>query len=88
MSHLNLKASAGVDPSTPFFAGTYYTGLRAEGCDPVIRDGGLHMLLNGASEFGAWAALHDPDGSARLEYARAAWAARTSNDEIILLGAG
>lgn len=35
---------------------------------------------------GTWAALHDENGAVRLEYARAAWAERTSDDDINSLG--
>ncbi|WFT91881.1 hypothetical protein [Bradyrhizobium barranii] len=38
------------------------------------------------SNLNKWAARHDPDGALRLECARAAWAKRTSDDEIIALG--
>jgi hypothetical protein len=76
------------DLNARFNADTYYTGLPAEGCDPVIRGGALHLLLNGSSggNLGKWAARQDPDGSLREEYARAAWAKRTSDDDVILLG--
>ena len=86
MSNLNLDAIASVHSSTPFCADTYYAGLRAAGCDPVIRDGAVHMLLNLAPELDAWAAHQDPDGSLRIEYARAVWAKRTSDEEAIPLG--
>ncbi|MCP1915703.1 hypothetical protein J2R96_008183 [Bradyrhizobium elkanii] len=90
MTYLSLNASAGIESSTPFCAHTYFANLRAEGCDPVIRGGALHMLLNAgsgiANDAGRWAARHDPDGLQRLEHARAVWAKRTSDDEIILLG--
>ncbi|MHC2295373.1 hypothetical protein [Bradyrhizobium barranii] len=74
MTNLSDAATIKIDLSTPFCAQTYYAHLRAEGCDPII----------GA---GDWAARHDPKGTLRLEHARAAWAERTSDDEIILLGA-
>ncbi|MGY4370731.1 hypothetical protein ACVW1A_006796 [Bradyrhizobium sp. LB1.3] len=88
MSDLNLNASASIDPSTPFCAHTYYAGLRAKGCDPVVYKGGLHWLVGESStgNLHAWAAHHDLDGSLRLEHARTAWATRTSDDEAILLG--
>ncbi|WLB58048.1 hypothetical protein [Bradyrhizobium japonicum] len=39
------------------------------------------------SNLNKWAARYDSDGSLRLEHARAAWAKRTSDNEVILLGA-
>lgn len=89
MTNLCGGATIKIDPSTPFCAKTYYIGLRAKGCDAIIRNGGLYVLLNESSggNLDKWAALHDPDGALRLECARAAWAGRTSDDEIILLGA-
>ncbi|MGF6433484.1 hypothetical protein [Bradyrhizobium elkanii] len=87
MTDLSAAATGKIDPSTPFCAHAYYVALRDEGCDPIVRGGGFYMLLNGnRSPAGKWAALRDPDGSLRLEYARTAWAERTSDDEIILLG--
>ncbi|MCA1399137.1 hypothetical protein [Bradyrhizobium sp. BRP56] len=88
MSDLNLNASASVGPSTPFCAHTYYAHLRGEGCNPIVSNGALHMLLGAADETDQWAARHDPDGLQRLEHARAVWAKRGSDDEIILLGVG
>ncbi|UFX41919.1 hypothetical protein HAP47_0021725 [Bradyrhizobium sp. 41S5] len=90
MTNLTAAATSKIEPSTPFCAGAYYTALRDEGCDPIVRNGALQILINGSSEnsFGRWAALHDPDGSLRKEYARAAWAARTSDEDVILLGVG
>lgn len=90
MSNLNLKASAGIDLSTPFCAYTYCTGLRAQGCEPVVQRGALYINLESgasASEVGRWAARHDPKGTLRIEYARMMWSARASDDEIIRLGA-
>ncbi|MET4091278.1 hypothetical protein [Bradyrhizobium sp. S3.5.5] len=89
MTDLNVNASAGVDLSTPFCAHAYYAGIRAKGCNPVVYKGGLHVLLKGAStdSLNTWAARHDLDGSLRLDHARTAWAKRTSDDELILLGA-
>jgi|UPI0004BBF26D hypothetical protein len=46
------------------------------------------MLVGSAEDADRWAALHDPNGSVRLEYARAAWAKRASDDSVILLGVG
>ncbi|MCP3400185.1 hypothetical protein [Bradyrhizobium sp. CCGB20] len=89
MSDFNLNASARIDSSTPFCAEAYFTALRAEGRDPVVRQGALHVLLKGSSKedsLGKWAAHHDPQGKMQIEHARAAWAARTSEDEIIVLG--
>src|SRR5258707_15558978 len=88
MNNPTTNANVSINPSTPFCARTYYAGIRAEGCNPVIHDGGLHFLLNESSDdnLGKWAALHDPEGSLRLDHARAAWEKRTSDDEIILLG--
>lgn len=89
MSDFEVAASITIDPSTPFCAYTYYTGLRAEGRDPIVRDGAFCVRVGDSSEnnFGQWAALRDPSGDLRLDYARALWAARTSDDEVILLGA-
>lgn len=89
MINLDANASITVDPSTPFCAYSYYSGLRAEGRDPIVRNGALHVLVKESSEnnYGRWAALRDPSGDLRLDYARAMWAARTSDDEVILLGA-
>jgi hypothetical protein len=46
-----------------------YAVLRANGCDPIIRNGGLHFLIKESSEgnLGMWAAIHDPAGTLRLE---------------------
>lgn len=85
MTYLNR---ASIDPSTPFCAEAFYTGLRAGGGDPVVRNGALHFLVGEfpVSNLNKWAALHDPTGSLRVGYARDAWAKRASDDEIILLG--
>ena len=73
-----------------FDVGLFYWKLRIEGCNPVIRDGALHMQLNEDSaavrSIGQWAARHDPSGAARLEYARLAWEARSPLTEFVLLG--
>jgi hypothetical protein len=76
-------------PVHAFLCEDVYTGLRAKGCDPIIRNGGLYVLLNESSggNLDEWAARHDSNGSLRLEHARAARAKRTSDDEVILLGA-
>lgn len=89
MTNLNLKASAGIDPSTSFCAYTYYTGLRAQGSDPIVWKGGLywHVGTSSIGNLGEWAARHDPDGKLRMEYARMMWAARASDEEVIPLGA-
>lgn len=87
MTNLSVNSSITIDPSTPFCARTYYAALRGAGCDPMIRGGGLYTLLNGGREAGKWAAFHDPDGSQRLEFARAAWANRGEDEEVVLLGA-
>ncbi|SDJ62678.1 hypothetical protein SAMN05216338_10578 [Bradyrhizobium sp. Rc2d] len=89
MNNLNHKASAAIDLSTPFCAYTYYTGLRAKGCDPIVARGGLHCGVVGDStrNLHEWAARHDPDGKLRIDYARMMWAVRASDDEVILLGA-
>ncbi|MCP1765551.1 hypothetical protein [Bradyrhizobium japonicum] len=87
MTNLCGGATIKIYPSTPFCAKTYYTGLRAKGCDPIIRNGGLLLNESSGDNLDKWAALHDPDGALRLECARAAWAGRTSDDEVVLLGA-
>lgn len=89
MTNLDANASITVDPSTPFCAYTYYTGLRAEGRDPIVRDGAFFVSVGDSlvNNLDRWAALRDPSGDERLDYARALWAARTSDDEVILLGA-
>jgi hypothetical protein len=86
MTDLDLNASAGIDLSTQFCAKTYYTGLRDAGCDPVVYALHIHLGESSVSNLNKWAARHDPDGALRLECARAAWAKRTSDDEIIALG--
>ncbi|MGY4313712.1 hypothetical protein [Bradyrhizobium sp. JR3.5] len=89
MADISVEHGGGgsaIDPNAPFDAHTYYASLRAEGCDPVVRNGALLFLVDGGDEAGTWAALRDPDGSLRLEYARASWAKRTSDDEVIPLG--
>lgn len=91
MTDFEVDASITIDPSTPFCAYTYYTGLRAEGGNPFVANGGLYQSVTGGSktarEFNEWATRHDTDGALRLEYARAMWATRASNDAVILLGA-
>ncbi|WP_234683991.1 hypothetical protein [Bradyrhizobium monzae] len=89
MTNLGATATIKIDPSTQFCAYTYFSGLRAQGCDPIVRNGGLHWLVgeSSVSNFHEWAALHDPDGNLRIEYARAMWSTRASDDEIIALGA-
>lgn len=74
-------------PVHAFLCEDVYTGLRAKGCDPIIRNGGLLLNESSGDNLDKWAALHDPDGALRLECARAAWAGRTSDDEVVLLGA-
>ncbi|UPT93853.1 hypothetical protein J4G48_0031570 [Bradyrhizobium barranii subsp. apii] len=74
-----------IDPSTPFCAEAYFHALREAGCDPVVFSGGLYQNV-GASEINQWAGRHDRSGKLRLEYARAMWASRASDDEIIALG--
>jgi hypothetical protein len=87
MNNPTTNANLSIDPSTPFSAHTFYAVLRAKGSDPTVRNGGLHVLLNeGPTGVGLWAAKGDPSGSVRMDYARAAWAKRTSDDEIVLLG--
>jgi hypothetical protein len=90
MSDLNLNASAGIDPSTPFCARTYFEKIREEGCNPIVRDCAFYIYLTSTGDTGAgrWAALQDPDGTARKEYARAAWDNRRNDNEVILLGTG
>lgn len=89
MTNLNLKASAGIDPSTSFCAYTYYTSLRAQGSDPIVRNGGLYWSVGESSndDLHKWAARQDPKGALRIQYARMMWSARASDDEIIELGA-
>lgn len=88
MSDLNLNASASIGPSTPFCPRTYFHGLREAGSNPLVRGGGLRWLVgeSSTSNLNKWAALHDEDGAVRLQYARDAWAERTSDDDVILLG--
>ncbi|MGY3082370.1 hypothetical protein ACVWZZ_008778 [Bradyrhizobium sp. LM6.10] len=88
MTNLGNIATGIIDPSTSFCAHTYYAGLRAKGCDPVVYKGGLHWLVGESStgNLNAWAAHQDLDGSLRLEHARATWAERASDDDVILLG--
>lgn len=73
-----------------FNAASFYSVLRANGCDPVVHNGALHMGLNEGSAaviaVGQWAAHHDPTGAARLEFARAAWNSRSPRTEIVKLG--
>jgi hypothetical protein len=79
-----------IDPSPLFCERTFFQKIREEGCNPIARDGGLYIdFINSAAvrDAGRWAALHDPDGALRLEYARAAWEDRRTDDEVILLGA-
>ena len=87
----NLKATDTVkmDLSTPFCAYTFFTGLRAAGCDPIVANGGLYwsFVESSLGNLGKWAARQDPDGKLRTQYARAMWDARASDDEIIPLGA-
>lgn len=85
MINLDTTATVNIDPSTTFCAMTYYTGLRAKDCDPIVYKGGLHWLVGESStgNLNAWAAHHHLAGSLRLEYARAAWAERTSDDDVI-----
>lgn len=87
----NLSVAATIEPSTPFCSYTYFTGLRGEGGNPFVANGGLYQSVTegskSAREFNEWAARHDPDGALRLEYARAMWSVRSSDDEVILLGA-
>ena len=89
MTNLAATATINIDPSTPFCAYTFYTGLRAQGCDPIVRNGGLHWRIGESlmGNLGEWAARHDPGGKLQMDYARSMWAARTSDDEVILLGA-
>ncbi|MCK1517130.1 hypothetical protein IVB22_32430 [Bradyrhizobium sp. 190] len=88
MNNPTTNANVSIDQSTPFCAHTYYACIQAKGCDPIIRNGGLYIDLCSASigDVGRWAALHDPDGSLRLDHARSAWEKRASDDEIIMLG--
>jgi hypothetical protein len=71
MTNLGATTTIKIDPSTPFCAYTYYSRLRAKGCNPVAYKGGLHVLLKGAStdSLNTWAARHDLDGSLRLNHA-------------------
>jgi hypothetical protein len=72
-----------------FSVALFYSILRAEGCNPFIRDGGLYTEFGNsemAREAGTWAALYDPTGELRLEYAREAWTARRSEAEVVWLG--
>src|SRR6185437_1633223 len=97
MSDLSFNASAGIDVSTAFCAHTYYAALRGLGADPTVRlqpDGsiGLHVLVGADNSEGdgtlePWARNGDPDFSIRKEYARAAWANRDLEDEVVLVGA-
>lgn len=89
MSDLNLNASASIDPSTPFCPRTYFHGLREAGSNPLVHGGGLYWSVGESStgNLGKWAARHDPDGKLQMDYARAMWSTRASDDEIIALGA-
>lgn len=50
---------------------------------------GLYMDIvpDRARDLGRWAALHDPEGTARMEYVCTAWGTRRTDDDVILLGA-
>jgi hypothetical protein len=79
-----------IDPSPLFCERTFFQKIREEGCNPLVTQNGLYTgFVNSAAvrDAGRWAALHDPDGTLRLEYARAAWEDRRTDDEVILLGA-
>lgn len=69
MTDLDANASITVNPSTPFCAYTYYTGLRAEGRDPMVRDGAFFVSAGDSLEnnLDRWAALRDASGDVRLD---------------------
>lgn len=72
-----------------FNVALFYSILRTEGCNPFVRDGGLYLdFINSAAvkDAGTLAALYDPSGEIRLEYARSAWTARRSGTEVVELG--
>lgn len=69
-----------------FDVALFYSMLRAEGCNPHIRNGWLYVGLCGAVEAGEWAAIHDPGGALRMEYARTAWAERPFGADVVELG--
>lgn len=70
-----------------FDAALFYAILRADGCNPVVRDGALYVELHPVAEAVArWAALHDPTCAVRLAYARSAWASRAADVDTVELG--
>jgi len=84
-----LSPEAASQKQNGFCAALFFSILRAEGGNPIIRKGALCLTFRrtpttiGAGE---WAASHDPNGAARLEYAKSIWAARDPNTEVVELG--
>lgn len=73
-----------------FSAALFYSVLRACGDNPLVTQDGIYCRMQTKSSeivnVGSWAALYDPTGEIRLEYARSAWTARRSGTEVVELG--
>lgn len=95
MPQARLQAGATglpIDPSAPFDALTYYTGLRAIGVNPCIHqrsDGGFGVchtvgrnngVTGDVGPFSLWATTGDPDWSIRKAYAFSVWDNRPASD--------
>lgn len=87
--NLNLETASQQENDSVFSAALFYSILRAEGGNPVVRKGALCITFRRTAatiRAGKWAAAHDPDGFVRMEYAKSIWTARDPQSDVVELG--